>query len=99
MPLHPIGIAYFLTIIAVVGVVLTIGFVRCVWTMRLIGYGGGTLILLGGAAFSTMLYLMNIGMSGDPADLSPFKGLVISVFISVPIYVFAWVRIRKLIMS
>lgn len=96
MPLHPIGIAFYLTLLVFFVVLIGIGFARSARALRIIGYGGGTLVLLGGAVFSTMLYMMSVGMSADPADLSPFIPLLICVLASAPFYAVAWARIRQL---
>jgi len=96
MALHPIGIAFYLTIIVFVVVLIGIGFPNSPRVLRIFGYGGGTLILLGGSALSMMLYDMNVGMSGDPGDLTPFIPLLVCVFASPPFFIFTAIRVRSI---
>jgi membrane protein implicated in regulation of membrane protease activity len=96
LPLHPLGIAVYLTIAIFFVVLFTIGFVRSAKRMAIIGYGGGALIFLGGSAFSIMIHMLHVGMSGDPADSPLWIGLLISTFAACPFFLFAWARIRQL---
>lgn len=96
MPLHPLGIAIYLTIAVFFVVLITIGFVRSAKLMVLIGYGGGALIFLGGSTFSIMIHMLHVGMSGDPATSPLWIGILISTLASSPFFLFAWARIRQL---
>ena len=96
LPLHPLGIALYLTIAVFFVVLISIGFVRSSKLMYLIGYGGGSLILLGGSAFSIMIHMLHVGMSGDPADSPIYIGLAISIITASPFFIFTWARIRQL---
>lgn len=96
MPLHPLGIAFYLTIAIFLGLLLSIGFVRSPKRLRSLGYVGGSLILLGGGALSFMIHALHVGMSGDPAKSPLYIGLAITIAAASPFFIFTWMRSRRL---
>ena len=79
--MHPIGLSFFACIFFFFATAIGLVFCKSSKAALAVGFTGTSLMFFTGFAFSFMIHLLHVGMSGEPVD-SPLYTSLLIVFVA-----------------